>query len=1105
MKWVVLLGALSLHAAVTPAATEFKFDMGTAKSPVWHGCTRVTKEDVYTAKRGYGWRTKSKLNDCHRTPWHQKGSTTSVPDGLWGDFVFSYGENSFVVDLPNGEYEAVMLIGDMGSAYGPYGCKVRSLYPSRSIIVKANGKETVKEIITEKNILDYWYQNERTEYRRGDNPWTKYIETKLYPRKFPVTVAAGKLVLALSPDCRVAGIFIHPPNKGKLFSAWYRAQGPARRKAFLSRYDEIKNIPRYPPIVPTKEEMARGYLLFSRSYLEDVYPSSVPAPDEREVNFDIFAARGEKEPVTFSIKPLKELKAVRVVCSDLVGPEGARIPAMHWDVRHIRYLQIPNHTTLDRENRFRVEGRLMDRRETKDFEAGTTRRVWLTIRVPRNAAQGIYKGTIAFKPGNAPAVTFPVTLRVLPFELQEPKDVAIGIFYSPASPWRYYNGKEDLYDEDVRRSLKVLRDQGFTSVAYSIARPQVVIDKKTESLKVDMRPFDRFFKIFKESGMSMTAPFFMYGYDGGSNLLRVQPNYRMGWIHSNAEHAEKYLNAKWVRLFRKLLRYQVDYAKKRGWPPLVFCIHDEVHGWSQKKLDGMAKILQATYMQEPDVKTGGCINSPEGTCLVPFHDYPMYNTGVPFNEESLALVRKHRKTMTIDNFGQLRWNIGFWMWRIQPKVAADSFFCWVGGDPYNPFDDVTASELAVAYPGRKEWVPTPRLARMGEGIDDYKYAYTLQQTVRDAEQRGASMPLIARARETLNFLHDFVDVRLKRYYTNGTPAQEATDALRRRVARDIAALTGVNIPAPVEAKPDMKWWNARPRVRIPLRVDAGLYTHRDAFCVAEMDLGALGNKAGIKALDANGFRLVEANAQQTLVPFDVKEHAAPVGKDRLIWKASGLTPAMTSRWYYLYVGVGKKPRPKDLVLKARNVPNINLLENCGFEEVKPGTDMPVGWNIPSLSRLSKGHHLGATTDDKKSGRGSLKIVKMGKQDKKKGYATAVYPSFRVLPGRKYRLTGWIKRAEGSSYNEIMLHWLGRNKRNLGNRKFDTYTKGKHDWKYAERTGTAPQNAHYADIQVFIYPPSAEGVAYFDDIRLVLLPQGGHAPPDVSVSEPQTRP
>ena len=1098
--WLVLgLACLvtALGGTVAAADDALKLDMGTAASPVWPGCMRVTKETAYTPQRGYGWQTKAKLLDCHRVAVDRNG-TLAIPDDLWGDFVLSFGASAFRADLPNGKYEVVLLIGDVGSVYGPYTTKVRSLYPSRSIMVRANSAEVVREIIDESNILDVYYRNENTEYRKGDCPWRKYIDSKLQPRSFRVEVTDGKLLLEFSPDCRVAGAFVHPAGASDAFTEWYQAQEPARRKFFLDRYHEVKHLPAHPPIDPTPAERARGYVLFSRSYLDDVFPNSVPASDERRIEFDLFAGRGEAESLTFSVVPFRALSGVRVTVSDLAGPDGARIPASRWDVRHVRYLQVPRHAVSDRENPYSVKGRLLDKRESKDFEAGTTRRMWLTVRVPPDSPAGPYTGKITLAPRDAPATVLPVKLRVLPFSLADPSDVAIGIFYSPASPWQYFAGKQDLYWQDVRSSLKLLRDHQFTSVSYQIGRPRVWVDDKDGKIKADLSVFDRFFKVFKEAGMNAKAPFCTYGNDGGSNLIRVQPTYGMGWIERNGERADEYMAPEWITQFRELLRLQADHGKKNGWPPVVYCVHDEVHGWSRKRLEGTAKILQATYMREPDVKTTGCINSSEGLMLVPYHDYPMFNSGVPFNEENLELVRKHGKTVTIDNFGQNRWSIGFWMWRIQPKLVADSFFCWVGADPYNPFDDATASELAVALPGRNGWVPTPTLPRMREGIDDYRYAHTLRERLREAERKQADPAAIGNARKTLAYLEQLVDVRLRRYFDEGLPSVEACDAVRWRVARAIAALQGDSLPPRRTSDPDAKWWDDAWRRRLALDVSAGLYTRRDVTAAVDLDPADLQRKAGLSKVDPATFRLVGADADQELVPFAF--HRGPDGAGRLVWRVSGVTRAMTARRFYLYfgeAGPARPPRPDELVLKrAGPPPLVNLLSNPGFERIEPGTRDPATWGRPDPSRVSKGDFIGTTTKQQKSGRRSLRIVQRGTVEKGKVPVMATHPTVAVLPGRRYRLSGWIKRAKGSSYNEIMLWWQGDKKQGLGNLKFDAFTKGAHDWKHAERTATAPQNAHFAEVHLSIHPSTAPGTAYFDDIRLVLLPKDGHPIPNV---------
>jgi fibronectin type 3 domain-containing protein len=81
---------------------QFSFDFGTASSPVETGYTRITSSTLYSVSFGYGWNSSTGLYSRDR------GS----PDDLRRDFVFSSMNRTFRVDLPNGTYLVMVVIGD---------------------------------------------------------------------------------------------------------------------------------------------------------------------------------------------------------------------------------------------------------------------------------------------------------------------------------------------------------------------------------------------------------------------------------------------------------------------------------------------------------------------------------------------------------------------------------------------------------------------------------------------------------------------------------------------------------------------------------------------------------------------------------------------------------------------------------------------------------------------------------------------------------------------------------------------------------------------------------------------------------------------------------
>ena len=102
--WV--LTALTVEVA-SPLPTEALFDFGMSGSPVESGYVQVSPSTVYSALYGYGWSSTSGLDSRDR----------GAPDYLRRDLIFSSSENTFNVDIANGDYLVSVLIGDQGFSH----------------------------------------------------------------------------------------------------------------------------------------------------------------------------------------------------------------------------------------------------------------------------------------------------------------------------------------------------------------------------------------------------------------------------------------------------------------------------------------------------------------------------------------------------------------------------------------------------------------------------------------------------------------------------------------------------------------------------------------------------------------------------------------------------------------------------------------------------------------------------------------------------------------------------------------------------------------------------------------------------------------------------
>ena len=98
-KAFFLLGIVSFNALAQPK-TEFKFDFGSGK--VAKGYTQVSVESYYSKEKGFGFMPNSKVENVSR-----KGK-----NALTSDFCTSKEPFFFTVDIPEGNYDVTLILGD---------------------------------------------------------------------------------------------------------------------------------------------------------------------------------------------------------------------------------------------------------------------------------------------------------------------------------------------------------------------------------------------------------------------------------------------------------------------------------------------------------------------------------------------------------------------------------------------------------------------------------------------------------------------------------------------------------------------------------------------------------------------------------------------------------------------------------------------------------------------------------------------------------------------------------------------------------------------------------------------------------------------------------
>lgn len=112
-----------------------------------------------------------------------------------------------------------------------------------------------------------------------------------------------------------------------------------RFEQLKARFKRIEYRDDLPMLKPDAEELMRGWITFARSYLDVVFPQSHPHEGERVKELSIFAARGEREPLTFCVYALRQLRNVRIRIEDFTHVSGNERISTEWvDVRIVQHL-----------------------------------------------------------------------------------------------------------------------------------------------------------------------------------------------------------------------------------------------------------------------------------------------------------------------------------------------------------------------------------------------------------------------------------------------------------------------------------------------------------------------------------------------------------------------------------------------------------------------------------------------------------------------------------------------------------------------------------------------------------------------------------------------
>jgi len=536
----------------------------------------------------------------------------------------------------------------------------------------------------------------------------------------------------------------------------------------------------------TGQEQERGYIVFSRHYLDNVYYFSLP--NNRIDKLSVFASPEEYEPVTFAIYGLKDIKDFKITISDLADNSGNVIKSGNIDIRVVRSLPF-----IRDEKHYGLEPILLEKPKVIPVEKDKSTWVWLTLYVPKGTPPGTYQARITLSAPETKPSHLGLSLKVLPIRLEEP-DVLNGMcFLIP--------NREYLHPENLSKYFADMKAHGMNSIW---TWPDFEVKKVGEKIICDFSKFGLTRKDLQYFGHSLDTILSEYQKAGFSKLWicgSAEPLNdllsQMGYHHFTPEFDQSYIEC---------ARQLVAHARQKGWPEFAWHPIDEPNYNREGSMEYALYYYKLLKEHFPEIKTFADIGpwTGEDEKLFPYVDLMTYACQ---KKENIEKCKEAGCTFWIYNHGGWgrfnkidRLNRGIYTWKTGAKGNYDWVYTWWIEPKVPPSWHPSFVYVVPAPDG-----PLPTVAWEGirEGIDDLRYIYTLHQLIEKAKasKDSALMAEAAKAEEVLNDIMKDVPFEWldREPYLERTPGVEF-DLKRWKIAQQIIALEKATGDCPKEGE-----------------------------------------------------------------------------------------------------------------------------------------------------------------------------------------------------------------------------------------------------------------------------------------------------------------
>ena len=484
------------------------------------------------------------------------------------------------------------------------------------------------------------------------------------------------------------------------------------------------------------------------------YTSKIEGNLANEVTLQ--ACRGEYEPASIVLWSAEDTQQVMVRATSLTGPSG-EIPASNLNIQVVqcwyqrnperpnwqvliprfllnddslikvnhqehrnylklsfpegnRYVDPSTYGTTDEEELENFPLRDSDSLQPIDLIGGQNKQIWITAKVPEEAATGEYMGNILFEANGKEIARVKVGLQVLPFSLPPPKtrydisqDYTLSFYYRG---WLKEDGKGKVghttkSEEQLQAELRMMYEHG-------IVAPLMLLHGNFPGGVHPEARFRRHLQIMRETGMS-GRPLYL-----GENIFN-RTEEGLSWL-------------------RKSLPRTIAVAREYGFTDVYFYGQDEASKEiMQQQIPSWRVVNEVGAKVQATVTYDDLNHVPDELNLL---------ISVPPVSRASA-AKRHRLGHKIHCYGfpmastadplQWRRNYGLGVWSRDYDGVSPYCFMHNYKDLWN---ELTDPDYNIAFPTVNGAISTLALEGFREGGDDVRYVTCLLQQIEKIRQQG---------------------------------------------------------------------------------------------------------------------------------------------------------------------------------------------------------------------------------------------------------------------------------------------------------------------------------------------------------------------------------